>query len=210
MQSNKVSDQSHHNSQSFYGLSSKLAETNSRLMVIDSGIQALQQFGADSICKVCISNGGSCCNGCGHLKHGLGCQQRNTSCTAWLCGFLKYLLYETGHLQQWNDFWEEVPGREYREDFTPDYFFLEKQLPAQNLRILSEALAADLLELARAHIAIGFILTLREKIDKNIDRLYECSHDHKKQVRIRRNIKILSSPFHRFNQALILYKQENK
>lgn len=180
--------------------------TVSRKTVIEIGINALHEIGSDHICKVCIAHGGSCCNGCRYLAGGIGCQQRNTSCTAWLCGFLKYLLYETGLLQDWNMFWKQVPGQGYREDFTPEFFFVEKSLSVQNIQLLSEALAADLQELARAHIAIGFILTLREKIDKNIDRLETCKHDAKKQTRIKRNIKVLSSPFHRFHKALREYK----
>lgn len=178
----------------------------SRLSVIDLGIRALQAAGSEHICKVCIANGGSCCNGCRHLVNGVGCQLRNTSCTAWLCGFLKYLLYETGQLQEWNYFWEQVPGQDYREDFTPEVFFVENYLPTYSFGELSEALAADLEELARAHIAIGFIIMLREKIDKNIDRLDTCRHDVKKQARIKRNIKILSSPFRRFHKALREYQ----
>ncbi|MBW7475419.1 hypothetical protein K0T92_11725 [Paenibacillus oenotherae] len=205
MSSIMESNPSNPNSQGSNATSSELHQI-SRLSVIDLGIRALQDAGSEHICKVCIANGGSCCNGCRHLVRGLGCQLRNTSCTAWLCGFLKYLLYETGHLQEWNYFWEQVPGQDYREDFTPEVVFVDNRLSIPSIRELSEALAADLEELARAHIAIGFIITLREKIDKNIDRLDTCRHDVKKQARIKRNIKILSSPFQRFHKALREYQ----
>lgn len=180
----------------------------SRQNVISMGIHALHETGSDAICKVCITNGGSCCQGCRHLARGLGCQQRNTSCTAWLCGFLKFFLYETGLLGEWNTFWEQVPGQDYREDFTPELFFVNKPLDLPNIRNLSEALAADLQELSRSHIAIGFILTLREKLDKYIDQLDEFQHDSKKKTKIRRNIKMLSSPFHRFQKELQDYQQK--
>ncbi len=193
-----ISDQSTRNSQPL----NKLPKLVSRSMVIENGMNFLQEMGSDHICKVCISNGGSCCSGCRHLSNGVGCQKRNTSCTAWLCGFLKYMLYETGLLQEWNDFWDQVPGQDYREDFTPEYFFTQKSLHIQNMRVLSEALASDLHELARSHIAIGFILTLREKIDKNIDQLTYCKNDPARETKIKRNIKILSSHFHHFHKAL--------
>ncbi|BBH20150.1 hypothetical protein Back11_14950 [Paenibacillus baekrokdamisoli] len=201
-----VNDQSHQDSHSYYESTLPINKV-SRQTVISIGVNALDAVGSSHICKVCIANGGSCCNGCRHLANGIGCQQRNTSCTAWLCGFLKYLLYETGLLKEWNEFWDQVPGQSYREDFTPEFFFAEKSLHLQDLRKLSEALAADLQVLARSHIAIGFILTLREKIDKNIDQLDNYEHDPKKKIKIQRNIKILSSPFHRFQKELQDYNK---
>ena len=181
----------------------------SRQTVIKIGVDALNEAGTDLICKVCIMNGGSCCNGCHFLANGIGCEKRNTSCTAWLCGFLKYLLYATGLLKEWDDFWRQVPGQSFREDFTPEFFFVDKQLQMQSIRNLSEALATDLDEIATKHIAIGFIITLREKIDKNIDRLNDCKHDPKKQIKIERNIKVLSSPFLRFQKELREYHLNN-
>lgn len=180
----------------------------SRQTVITMGIHAFHEIGSNSICKVCIANGGSCCQGCRHLVEGIGCQKRNTSCTAWLCGFLKFFLYETGLLREWNDFWEQVPGQDYREDFTPEVFYVTKSLYLPDLRNLSEALATDLHELAKSHIAIGFILTLREKIDKQIDQLQECQHNRKKKNKLKRNIKVLSSPFQRFQKELYEYRQK--
>ncbi|MCA0758613.1 hypothetical protein KP806_26505 [Paenibacillus sp. N4] len=202
-------DQSQPNSQSFYESTCKMTNM-SRQTVIKIGVDALIEAGSDLICKVCIMNGGSCCNGCRHLADGIGCKERNTSCTAWLCGFLKYLLYATGLLKEWDHFWSQVPGQDYREDFTPEYFFVEKPLQMKSFRNLSEALAADLQELESRHIAIGFIITLREKIDKNIDRLDQCKNDPKRRIKIERNIKVLSSPFHRFQNELREYHHQLK
>ncbi|QHT61104.1 DNA mismatch repair protein [Paenibacillus lycopersici] len=181
----------------------------SRQTVIEIGSDALREIGSDLICEVCIANGGSCCYGCRHLADGIGCTRRNTSCTAWLCGYLKYLLYATGQLKEWDEFWRQVPGQDFREDFTPAVFDVEKGLLIRSIRPLSEALAADLQELVRQHIAIGFILTLREKIDKNIDRLNQCEQDPKKRKKIERNIKVLASPFHRLRRALQQYEPNN-
>ncbi|MBP1990987.1 hypothetical protein [Paenibacillus eucommiae] len=182
----------------------------SKSMVIESGLHFLKEAGTDQICRVCIRNGGSCCNGCRHLSNGFGCQLRNTSCTAWLCGFLKFVLYEMELLEGWNEFWEQVPGQDYREDFTPDFFTTHTSLSACDTRLVSEALAADLQELAEGHIAIGFILTLREKIDKNMDQLLVHRHDKEKISKIKRNIRLLSSPFYRFHKACAAYKQQQK
>lgn len=183
----------------------------SRQTAIRIGLDALNAVGTTHICQVCISNGGSCCNGCRHLANGAGCQLRNTSCTAWLCGFLKYLLYETGLLQEWNDFWDQVPGLDYRGDYTPEHFFIERSLNVNHvydIGKLSEALAADLEEISREHIAIGFIFTLQNKLDRIIDRLEDSKHDPEVQNRIRRNLNALSSPFQRFHILLRSYKQK--
>lgn len=184
----------------------------SKSAVIEMGLVALSELGADHICKVCIANSGSCCNGCRHLLDGVGCQKRNTSCTAWLCGFHKYLLFEVGQLEEWNEFWNQVPGQDFREDFTPEQIRIEKKLrrQQQTLDHLGEALAADLQELARSHIAIGLILTLREKLDKNIDLLMNGDNDPKKKARIKRKIKVLTSDFQRFHYLLAKYHEQQK
>lgn len=178
----------------------------SRQTVIQLGVDALSDVGSDLLCKVCIKNGGSCCIGCRYLADGIGCKMRNTSCTAWLCGFLKYLLYATGLLEEWHRFWKQVPGQDYREDFTPPFIFVEGPLHMPNIRTLSEALAADLQELAAESMATGFILTLREKIDRYVDQWELCKNDRKKRIKIERNIQVLTRPFHRFQAELREYR----
>lgn len=184
--------------------------TVSRTSLIDNGMTVLQQWGADHICKVCIANSGSCCRDCRHLLDGVGCQLRNTSCTAWLCGFHKYLLFEVEQLEEWNLFWDDVPGQAFREDSTPEQVIIDKSLTIQQqtMEHLGEALAADLQEMERSHIAIGIILTLREKLDKNIDQFMLEDKDHKRKLRIKRKIKVLSSDFQRFHHLLNKYKIE--
>lgn len=182
----------------------------SRTSLIENGMLILNEWGANHICKVCIANSGSCCRDCHHLLDGVGCQLRNTSCTAWLCGFHKFLLYEVGQLEEWNDFWHQVPGQDYREDFTPEHIVIDKALrrQKQTMEHLGEALAADLQEMERSHIAIGIIITLREKLDKNIDQLMNVENDPKKQIRLRRKIKVLSSGFQRFHHLLKKYHEQ--
>lgn len=181
----------------------------SRQMVIETGINSLYRIGSDHICNVCVSNGGSCCRGCRHLSNRTGCQLRNTSCTAWLCGFLKYALYEMGLLKEWNDYWDQVPGKDYREDYTPEFFFVQQSLSFPDMRELSEALALDLKELVRAQLPVGYIITLREKLDHNIDKLISSKHDPRKQSRLKRNTKLLSRDFHRFHEALREYRERH-
>ncbi|GGE01904.1 hypothetical protein [Paenibacillus nasutitermitis] len=178
-----------------------------REQVIDTGLNALQEIGISHICKVCIFHGGSCCSGCRNLSDQVGCQLRNTSCTAWLCGFLKYMLYKTGLLEEWNDFWDQVPGQDYREDFTPEMFFMKKGLDIPDMQELSAALAEDLDLLAQKQGNPDFILSLRDKLDKNIDQFYYYTSEpiHKN---IKRNIDRLADPFHRFHQALSSYQPE--
>ncbi|WP_138755155.1 hypothetical protein [Paenibacillus sinopodophylli] len=189
------------------GLAAEPTKLVSRISVIDEGMLTLHAWGADHICKVCIANSGSCCQDCGNLVDGVGCQLRNTSCTAWLCGFHKYLLYEVGQLEQWQAFWEQVPGQDYRKDFTPEQLHVSSALnrPQQTMEYLGEALAADLQDMERSHIAIGIIITLREKLDKNIDQYQLEEKDHKRKMRIKRKIKVLSSDFQRFHFLLNKY-----
>ncbi|WP_218090263.1 hypothetical protein [Paenibacillus solanacearum] len=111
-------------------------------------------------------------------------------------------------MNTWYDFWDQVPGQDFRVDFTPEVMNVTKPLQLPQLHRLSEALAADLHELARSHIAIGFILTLREKIDKQLDELEHCRHSRHKTNQVKRNIRILSSPFHRFHKELDEYRQQ--
>lgn len=203
MPSSTTNDQSPNHSQHPQPLQQKI----SRDRVIDLGMSYLHEIGADHICKVCISRGGSCCSGCLHLTNGIGCTLRNTSCTAWLCGFLKYVLYETGSLQQWYDFWDQVPGKDFRADTTPDDFFIDNPLQVQTLTKLSEALALDLKDIARAQIAVGFIFTLREKLDKNLDQFIHHKEDRVKRSRLKSRIAFLSKEFHHFHRALQEHRQ---
>ncbi|RED54475.1 hypothetical protein DFP95_1241 [Cohnella lupini] len=180
----------------------------SRESVIGLGMNYLHELGADHICNVCIYNGGSCCGGCEHLSNGAGCKLRNTSCTAWLCGFLKYVLYETGHLRDWNAFWAQVPGLDHRMDYTPEQFFIRVSLEAHTLKELSASLAEDLKELSKAHVGeLGFILTVREQLDRYIDLYLFCDNDIPKQKRVKKQIDQLSVPFHRFREALSLHRR---
>lgn len=185
-------------------------ETMSKQALIHLGLRSLRGIGLEHVCNVCISGGGSCCNGCEHLTEGVGCQSRNTSCTAWLCGFLKYVMFEMELLEDWESFWNQVPGQDYREDHTPDFVEVHSLLPAPGAPQLGEALARDLKALGDAHVALGFIFTLREKLDKSIDDYYDASHDPEKQTKIRNYIRMLSSHFYRFKPELDQYLQHKK
>lgn len=179
--------------------------TITRLTVIEQGIHYLHGIGSEHICQVCIANGGSCCKGCRHLADGVGCKLRNTSCTAWLCGFLRYFLYETELLREWNAFWKQVPGLDYREDYTPEQFTVRKTLSAPDLRFLGCELAEDLKALAESKPQPGYIINLREQIDRCLDEL-SIWRIPSKQAIAKQNIQLLSRPFRRFHQALERYR----
>lgn len=183
-----------------------LSQIISRQTLIDLGLNYLHEVGAQHICKVCIYNSGSCCNGCQYLKDRVGCQLRNTSCTAWLCGFLKYMLYETGHLQEWFDFWEQVPGQDHRMDFTPEQVFIRKSLPTHHLSELSLALAADLQQIFQGNTTSGSIVTLREKLDANIDLILLYNKEPIKQQKWKKDLQRCTAPFQQFQLALREYR----
>lgn len=88
--------------------------------IIQHGMLVFQTIGAHHICEVCIQSGNSCCYVCEHIEDGVGCQKRNTACTAWLCGLQKLLFQTIGLMDQWEDFWNQIPGQLFRKDQTPD------------------------------------------------------------------------------------------
>lgn len=167
--------------------------------VIEVGLDFLQGVGADQICRVCIAGGSSCCSGCRSIKHGFGCQKRNTSCTAWLCGFLKFIFYKAGFIHEWKQFWDQVPGKDYREDFTPPYFPVRMWLDKPNIRFLSEAFAEDLQEL-NPYNNVFWLIEIKETLDRHIDNLMKCS-DPKVKRKIEKKINFLTKDFRRFHLA---------
>lgn len=177
----------------------------SRLAVIDQGLDYLDGIGSNHICRVCIAHGGSCCRGCRHLLDGVGCTRRNTSCTAWLCGFLRYVLYETDQLGEWKRFWKQIPGLDYREDYTPDLVKLRYELASPQVKSLGESLAADLSELAGSLPRPELIIDLREQIDFHLDQLSIWRSPGKREA-ARQQIRQLSKPFRRFHLALEQYR----
>lgn len=171
----------------------------SKRNVIELGLQVLQGAGTDHICKVCIASGGSCCQNCGFLKDGVGCQQRNTSCTAWLCGFIKLLFYEAGLLGDWERFWDEVPGQQFREDATPDSFPVNHWLEVPNIRHMAEAFAEDLVEL-KQNRSLFWIHELKETLDAYLDDIQVCD-DPQAARKLDKQIRWLIKDFRRFRAA---------
>lgn len=154
------------------GNDKKISYQVTKQEVIEIGLHYLEGVGSDAICRVCIPNGGSCCEGCRSLADGVGCQLRNTSCTAWLCGFLKFVYYEAGLLQGWMTFWGQVPGQDFREDFTPSRFHVEQWLKTPDIRFLSEALAEDLLEQKDENDPY-WLIEIKETFDQYIDEIMD-------------------------------------
>ncbi|MDW7613866.1 DNA mismatch repair protein [Peribacillus simplex] len=101
--------------------------------IIQHGLMVLQLVGSHYICEVCIKSGNSCCKGCEFLKDGLGCQKRNTSCTAWLCGLQKFFLNQIELLDEWEDLWKQVPGQWFRWDTTPETIKIKSLLNLEQL-----------------------------------------------------------------------------
>lgn len=180
--------------------------TLSREQTIQHGLQALQQIGADHVCRACISNGGSCCTGCQHLAYGVGCQRRNVSCTAWLCGYLKYILHEADMLNEWRLFWEQVPGQDFRQDFTPSEIEVERLMELPDLQLLSEAFGRDLNEIAKKKLAYGYILSLREKLNGYVEEMYEPFTNAKQREKLAKSLQRLSRQFPHFQEQLRAYR----
>jgi len=114
--------------------------------VIQYGIEIFRSIGAHHVCKVCINSGNSCCFSCQHLQDGVGCQKRNTACTAWLCGIQGFLFDQIGILDEWNRFWIEIPGKLFRRDITPDYVRVTLLVDTEKLDSRAGELLAERLE----------------------------------------------------------------
>ncbi|MGG0185619.1 DNA mismatch repair protein [Bacillus rhizoplanae] len=102
-------------------------------VIIQHGIEILRLIGAHHVCNVCIKSGNSCCFSCQHLQDGVGCQERNTACTAWLCGIQSFLFDQIGLLDEWNRFWSEIPGQMFRRDMTPEKVSITALIDTQKL-----------------------------------------------------------------------------
>ncbi|MFD0713319.1 hypothetical protein [Paenibacillus sp. GCM10027626] len=177
----------------------------SKQEVIKAGLNVLYNIGADQICKPCIASGGSCCIDCRFLQPGVGCQQRNTSCTAWLCGFLKYIFFESGLLLQWELFWDQVPGQDYREDYTPDHFDVITWLDSPNIRFLSKAFAQDLTELLQNR-DLFWLLELKEQLDRYVDLWLDYTDPEIKRA-IEKKMNALTNEFRHFHSVKEQWKR---
>ncbi|TCP62152.1 hypothetical protein [Baia soyae] len=168
--------------------------------LIQFGLKYLEGIGSPSICQVCILHGGSCCTGCSHLKQGVGCQQRNISCTAWLCGFLKFIFHETGLLSEWDSFWEQIPGKDFRKDSTPPVVVINKWLETPSVQLLGEAFAKDLSKLIMESNQFDYVIRLHADLDFYLDRLnYYKSPEA--LVILETGLKDLTKDFHYFHSA---------
>jgi hypothetical protein len=111
--------------------------------LIQYGLKVFEEIGANEICSVCIRSGNSCCQGCEFLKDKEGCQKRNTSCMAWLCGLQKLYFKEIGLLDDWEKLWTKIPGKLHRGDVTPDIVKVNTLLKVKHINKNSGKLMAD-------------------------------------------------------------------
>ncbi|MCQ6277539.1 DNA mismatch repair protein [Bacillus sp. V3B] len=111
--------------------------------LIQYGLEVFEEIGANEICNVCIRSGNSCCQGCEFLKDQEGCQKRNTSCMAWLCGLQKQYFKEVGLLDDWEKLWTKIPGKLHREDRTPNIVKVTTLLKVKHINKKSGKLMAD-------------------------------------------------------------------
>lgn len=173
----------------------------SRKYLIDYGMRTLDGLGAGHICKVCIQKGGSCCRSCNHLINGVGCQNRNTSCTSWLCGYLKLLFYKAELIKDWNTFWDEVPGIDFRKDYTPPLIKLTMHFDVPIMSELGEALAKDLKnKLSQDKDNLDFIIMASE-LDELVDEIQYAKNSDIEIQSIKR-LNYLIKDFNDFQEAI--------
>ena len=132
--------------------------------IIQHGLEIFHLIGAHHVCDVCIKSGESCCFLCHHLEDGVGCQNRNTSCTAWLCGIQSFLFDQIELLDEWNQFWNEIPGQMFRRDHTPDKVWIKSFINTENLTSHAGELLAE--RLSQYVQEGGDLGKLERKLDK--------------------------------------------
>ncbi|PWK10297.1 hypothetical protein [Tumebacillus permanentifrigoris] len=180
-----------------------------RADVIKWGLEYLDDAGTGAICTVCISTGGSCCAGCRHLTPGVGCQRRNTSCTSWLCGYLLFIFHELGILADWYSFWKQVPGIDFRQDFTPSEFPIEKWIDKRNLKILTAAFSQDLQEVSKKNEQYSSTIKRNDLLFRMITLEYDFKmngDDHFDALNKR--LARLMKDFKRYNAIKSLYQSK--
>ncbi|MFD0771482.1 DNA mismatch repair protein [Bacillus sp. CGMCC 1.60114] len=134
--------------------------------IIQHGIEIFRLIGAHHVCNVCIKSGNSCCFACQHLQDGVGCQKRNTACTAWLCGIQSFLFDQIGLLDEWNRFWSEIPGQMFRRDMTPEKIPITALIDTQKLDSHSGELLAERL---KTYVQEGGDI---DKLERHLNKTY--------------------------------------
>ena len=104
-------------------------------------------------------------------------------------------------------FGNKCPGGIIGENYTPDYFEFQKTLSKRDFRFLSHELAEDLKKCSENYPKQGYIIDLRERIDSNLDLLFDGENPDKRAI-IKSNLGALSSEFYRFHKALETYRQQ--
>ncbi|MFB9760428.1 DNA mismatch repair protein [Ectobacillus funiculus] len=134
--------------------------------LIQHGMNVFQSVGAHYVCEVCIKSGNSCCHACSHLEEGIGCQRRNTACTAWLCGIQKFLFDHIGLIEEWENFWNQVPGQMFRKDRTPEKVEIASFL---NIGNLDHETGQKLANILRSYVEQGGNLG---KLERRLEKKY--------------------------------------
>lgn len=104
-------------------------------------------------------------------------------------------------LKDWHAFWDEVPGIDFRKDFTPPLVKMTKHLEMSNLRELGEALAIDLkTKLGKDKDNLDFIV-LKEDLDELIDEIV-ISKNSDIAARLKKRLHYLIKDFCEFQQVI--------
>lgn len=102
-------------------------------------------------------------------------------------------------MQGWEQFWKQVPGKGYREDFTPASFDVQTWLEPIDIRYLSEAFAEDLQDLLYSNHPF-WVLELKDTLDRLMDQM-EYDADEGSVKAARAEINYLMRHFRRFHAA---------
>ncbi|PGZ92958.1 hypothetical protein [Bacillus sp. AFS029533] len=111
------------------------------------------------------------------------------------------ILYKAGLLDEWERFWEQIPGQAYRMDYTPAIVSIQKEIEIPSIQLLSEAFAKDLIRLNAKHKSSENIIELNDKLDRYITR-FSIYTDEEILEKAKNELEELISCFYSFEFAL--------
>jgi len=103
-------------------------------------------------------------------------------------------------ITEWESFWDQVPGQQFREDTTPPSFVVDRMLESPKIRFLSEAFAEDLKE----QIANNYpywVLEIKETLDRYVDMLMDYTDPEIKR-KIEKKLRYVLKDFKNLQLAL--------
>ena len=102
-------------------------------------------------------------------------------------------------ITEWESFWNQVPGQQFREDTTPSSFTVSSWLDVPKIRFLSEAFAEDLKEHLQPTYPF-WLLEIKETLNRYVDMILEYKDPEIKR-KIEKKLKYATKDYRHFQLA---------